>query len=394
MAQACIVLIAKDLLMIPGPTNIPWRVMQAMSRPIINHRGEEFHKLYGEIQEGLRYAFRTKNDVLPLTSSGTGAAECAVSNFVEEGSKVLIPVNGEFAERLATSIERMGGIAIKMEIPYGEAPTVGHVKEALERIPDINSFFLVHNETSTGVTARDLKEIARLCRREGILVVVDAISDLFGEELEVDEWGVNVCFTASQKCLAAPPGLSLISIDETSWERIEKRKRESRSFYFDLSRIRRYHQRNETPYTPAVHLFYALDEALKILREEGYEKRIQRHKVCAKALYRALDSLGLEPYPKNELYRSNTVLVIKVPRGVDNLTLRRSMKEEYGVVIADGMGKLRGETFRIGSMGMVSKGDVVLTISALEGTLRQQGYRIELGRANESIESVFREKNF
>lgn len=380
----------ESLLMIPGPTNVPWRVLQAMSRPIINHRGEEFHKLYDEIQEGLKYAFRTKNDVLPLTSSGTGAAECAVSNFVKEGSKVLVPINGEFSERLATSIERIGGVPIKMSIPYGEAPTIEQVKEAIDLNRGIDSFFLVHNETSTGVTARDLREIARFCRREGILVVVDAISDLFGEELENDEWGVNVCFTASQKCLAAPPGLSLISVDEAAWEIIEKRRSESKSFYFDLARIRGYHKRKETPYTPAVPLFYSLNEALKALKEEGYENRIRRHKECARALYLAIEALGLEPFPRSAQYRSNTVLVIKVPSGIDNSTLRRSMKEEYGVVVADGMGKLRGTTFRIGSMGIVSKREIVLTISALEEALRRQGHSAEPGRAAEALESAFR----
>ncbi|MBO3803286.1 MAG: alanine--glyoxylate aminotransferase family protein, partial [Candidatus Brockarchaeota archaeon] len=348
---------------------------------------EEFHELYREIQEGLKYAFRTKNDVLPLTASGTGAAECAVSNFVEEGSKVLVPVNGEFAERLATSVERAGGVPVKMEVPYGEAPTFGQVKEALDLNREVDSLFLVHNET----TARDLKEIAGLCRREGVLVVVDAISDLFGEELENDEWGVNVCFTASQKCLAAPPGLSLISVDEAAWERIGKRKSECRSLYFDLARIRRYHQRGETPYTPSVPLFRALNEALKALREEGYENRIRRHKACARALYSALRSLGLEPYPRNELYRSNTVLVVKVPRGVENAALRRSMKDNYGVVVADGMGKLRGETFRIGSMGAVSRREVAITIAALGEALRQQGYAVEPGRASLALESSFRE---
>lgn len=373
--------------MIPGPTNIPWRVLRVMARPMINHRGDEFHRLYDEIQEGLKYVFRTKNDVLPLTASGTGAAECAVYNFVNEGSKVLIPVNGEFAERLAVGVERVGGKPIRMGIPYGEAPTVENVKAALELDGDIESFFLVHNETSTGVTARDLKEIAELCRRKGILVVVDAISDLCGEDIENDEWGVNVCFTASQKCLAAPPGLSLISIDEDAWERIEKR--ESRTFYFDLARIRRYHERRETPYTPSVPLFYALNEALKIVREEGYEQRVERHRICGQALYSAIAAFGLKAFPRDVNYRSNTVLVIRVPKGIDNDRLRRTMKERHGIVVADGMGKLRGETFRIGSMGTVSRRELVLTMNALGDALGQQGLEIDTGEAIKAIGSTF-----
>lgn len=375
--------------MIPGPTNVPWRVLQAMARPITNHRGEEFHRLYNEIQEGLKYAFRTKGDVLPLTASGTGAAECAISNFVNEGSKVLIPVNGEFAERIATSVERVGGKPVRMEIPYGEAPTTELVKQAIDLNKGIDSFFLVHNETSTGVTSRDLKEMAGLCRREGILVVVDAISDLCGEEIENDDWGVNVCFTASQKCLAAPPGLSLISVDEGAWKRVEERKAESRSFYFDLARIRKYHERSEIPFTPAVPLFYALSEALKLLKEEGYETRLERHRTCGQALYSALDALGLMAYPMDVRYRSNTVLVLKVPEGIDNSRLRGYMKEKHGVVISDGMGKLRGLTFRIGCMGMVSRREIALTLTALEGALRIQGWRIEAGKAAAALESPF-----
>jgi len=375
--------------MIPGPTNVPWRVLQAMARPIANHRGEEFHRLYNEIQEGLKYAFRTKGDVLPLTASGTGAAECAISNFVNEGSKVLIPVNGEFAERIATSVERVGGKPVRMEIPYGKAPTTELVKQAIDLNKGIDSFFLVHNETSTGVTSRDLKEMAGLCRREGILVVVDAISDLCGEEIENDDWGVNVCFTASQKCLAAPPGLSLISVDEGAWKRVEERKAESRSFYFDLARIRKYHERSEIPFTPAVPLFYALSEALKLLKEEGYETRLERHRTCGQALYSALDALGLEAYPMDVRYRSNTVLVLKVPEGIDNSRLRGYMKEKHGVVISDGMGKLRGLTFRIGCMGIVSRREITLTLTALEGALRIQGWRIEAGKAAAALESTF-----
>jgi aspartate aminotransferase-like enzyme len=382
-------MVVETILMIPGPTNVPSRVLQAMARPIINHRGEEFHRLYGEIQEGLKYAFRTRGDVLPLTASGTGAAECAISNFVKRDSKVLVPVNGEFAERIAVAVERVGGRAIRMDVPQGGAPTAELVKRALELNDGIDSFFLVHNETSTGVTSRDLKDMSGLCRDEGILVVVDAISDLCGESIENDEWGVNVCFTASQKCLAAPPGLSLISIDEEAWKRVENRGAESGSFYFDLARIRRYHRISETPFTPAVPLYYALNEALKVLREEGYEHRIERHRTCARAFYSALDALGLEAYPTDARYRSNTVLVIKVPTGIDNNRLRGYMRENYGVAISDGMGKLKGETFRIGCMGMVSRRDVVLTISALEDALRQQNWRAEAGRATDALRAAF-----
>jgi aspartate aminotransferase-like enzyme len=373
--------------MIPGPTNIPWSALQAMARPMINHRGEEFHRLYNEIQEGLKYVFRTKCDVLPLTASGTGAAECAIQNFVAKDDQVLIPVNGEFAERLAVGVERVGGKPIRMEIPYGEAPLVENVKAALELNGDITSFFLVHNETSTGVTARDLKEIAGLCRREGILVVVDAISDLCGEDIENDEWGVNACFTASQKCLAAPPGLSLISIDEDAWRRAERMER--RSFYFDLVRIRSYHERGETPYTPSVPLFYALREALRIIREEGYEQRVERHRICGQALYAALDALGLKAFPREARYRSNTVLVIKVPEGIDNGLLRRSMLERHGIMVANGMGKLRDETFRIGSMGIISRREVTLTINALRDAVKQQGLMVDSSAALSAIESAF-----
>ena len=382
-------MVIEPILMIPGPTNVHWRVLQAMARPIVNHRGEEFHRLYDEMQEGLKYAFRTKGDVLPLTASGTGAAECAISNFVKEGGKVLIPVNGEFAERIAISVERVGAKPVRLDIPSGRAPTAENVKQAIDLNDDIDSFFLVHNETSTGVTARDLKEMAELCRREGILVVVDAISDLCGEEIENDDWGVNVCFTASQKCLAAPPGLSLISVDEVAWRRVEGRKAESRSFYFDLARIRKYHERSEIPFTPAVSLFYALGEALKSLQEEGYEARLERHRTCGQALYSALAALGLEAYPVDARYRSNTVIVVKVPDGIDNGRLRGYMKEKHGVVISDGMGKLRGLTFRIGCMGNVSRRKIAITIAALEGALRLQGWPIEAGRAAAALSSAF-----
>ncbi len=360
----------KQLIMIPGPTNVPDRVMQAMTKPIINHRGPEFHEFYSRLIEKVRYAFQTKNDVFILTSSGTGGVECAMSNILSLGDEVLVPVNGVFSQRLKEKVEVFGGRPIEVPIEWGKAATPEKLEEAAEG-HDVKAIAVVYNETSTGVTMRGLKEVGKIARKHDALYIVDAISILGGDELPTDSWGIDICVTGSQKCLACPPGLALISVSDRAWRAIEAAK--SRAYYFNLLEMREFQKRWETPFTPALPLFFALDEALVMLREEGLENRVKRHRRCAQAFYRDIQGLGLELFA-DEHWRSSTVIAVKNPPSIADKEIRDLMRERYGVVIAGGMGKLKGAMFRIGNMGIVSEREVEATLGALKGALSQLGH--------------------
>jgi len=365
------------LIMLPGPTNVPARVSRAMCRPLVSHRGEEFRELMERITENAKEVFMTKSDIYVLTASGTGGVEAAVSNLFWKGDKVLVPILGVFSERLAETVERRGAEVIRVNVEWGDAVSAEKVKEVMDGVRDLTAIALTYNDTSTGVTVRELREIGKLSRDRGTLLMVDAISILGGDELPVDEWNVDVCVTGSQKCLACPPGLSLISVSENAWEKISSMK--NRPFYFDLISYKEfYEKKRETPYTPAIPLFYALDEALRIILEEGIWNRIRRHRTCAKAFYRAIEALNLRPFSREEV-RSNTVIAVKNPEGISDSDIRRLMRERFRILIAGGMGRLSGTMFRIGNMGIVSGREVLYTISALEDVLSMLGFDFDRG---------------
>ena len=373
--------------MLPGPTNVPDRVMHAMIKPIIGHRGAEFHALYEEIAEKLKYVFQTQNDVFVLTCSGTGGIECAVSNLVSPGDKVIVPVFGVFSERLAEKVKRRGGIPVELSLPWGTAPRASEIKEIVEREPDAKAIFLVYNETSTGVTVRELPEIGRIAKENNLLLIVDAISILGGDKLPVDEWNIDFCITGSQKCIACPPGLAMVSVSQKAWEKIEKT--ENKPMYFDLLRMKEYAAKKETPFTPALPIFHALNEALKIIHEEGLEKRFERHRKCAQAFYNAIEALGLTVFPKEKSIRSNTVIAVNIPENVEDNKVRSIMREKYKVLIAGGMGKLKGKIFRIGCMGIISQAEVLTTLNAFGNALKDVGYQLEIEKGLEAARKTF-----
>ena len=377
----------RQLLMIPGPTNVPTRILRAMSRPIVNHRGPAFHALYDQILSNLRYAFETKGDVFTLSASGTGGVEAVVANAVRRGEKVLVPVNGDFSERIKENIEYFGGVPVEIHVPWGKAVTPAMIEEAAQKARDARVLFTIYNETSTGATTRQLAEIGRVAREHGLLFAVDAISNFTGDKLPVDEWGVDLCVAGSQKCLACPPGLVMVSVSPRAWETIKAGKAQSN--YWDFAKYKNFDARKETPFTPAVSLFYALDEALQMLREEGLEQRIARHANMAAAFYAAGEALGLPLFADPEC-RSNTVITFKNPPGLDVREMIRLMREQYGVTIAGGMGAIRDTTFRIGSMGIVSPREVRTTVKALEKGLEAVGCKFQPGVGLQAAEKLLK----
>ncbi len=359
--------------MLPGPTNVPERVMRAMFTHIINHRSPDFVELYTEVIEKTQQVFQTKNDIVALSSSGTGAVEASVVNLVKKGDKVIIPVNGEFSSRLAQMIEWQGANVVKLQTQPGTNATFDQVKEAFDNNKDVKAFYVVHNETSTGTQVKYLDKIPELTSRNDCFYVVDSVSILGGVELPVDKWNIDVCMTGSQKALAAPPGISPISVSP----RAKKYMIENPppTMYFNLSRYFKYYEESkQTPFTPALPLLYAYREALRIILEEGMDTRIRRHKICSDALYSGLSAIGLTPFAKEE-DRSITIIALNYLEGLEDNTFRNTLAEKFRVLVAGGFGNLKGKVFRVGCMGEVHRYHVMRTISAISSTLDMMGYK-------------------
>ncbi len=356
----------QKLIMLPGPTNVSDRVMKAMLGPIINHRGDTFRELYKGILEKERHLFQTKGEVIVLSSSGTGGVEAAVWNLIRPGDVAVVAVFGEFSSRLAETVEMAGGKAVEVRSDFGKAPTIEQLAKAMDEQGKFKAMFLVHNETSTGVAAPYVREACRMARGHGALVVIDAISSLGGYAIPVDEWGVDVCITGSQKCLAAPPGLALLSVSDRVVEFLKGSPPKTR--YFEIPRYLEYGARGETPFTPALPLFYALDEALRELLEEGLVRRVQRHDKMAAMLYDGLAGLGLKPVADRDV-RSKTVVASYYPDGVEDAAFRKALAHDNGIVVAGGFGPFKGKVFRVGCMGQISERYVQRTLKAIGETI-------------------------
>jgi aspartate aminotransferase-like enzyme len=374
------------LVMLPGPTNVPNRVMNAMLAPIINHRGDDFRQLYRTIVEKIRMTFQTQSDVVLLTTSGTGAVEASVVNLIKKGDKAIVPVSGEFGSRLADLIDSWGGKAIRVTAPYGENPRYDKIEDALEQNKDTKAIYAVYNETSTGTTMRDMGKIGNLCSSLGAFYVVDAVSILGGDELPVDKWNIDICVTASQKGLAAPPGISPISISDKAKKYMLSNP--PSILYLNLKRYFKYYEESfETPFTPALSLFYAFNEALDIVLEEGLDRRIERHRSCANAFYSGLSAIGLPPFAKEEA-RSNVVIAAKYIDRMDDKKFRTLLAKDFRVLIAGGFGELKGKVFRIGSMGEVNKYHVIRTLASIISAMNMLGLKVNPEDASNAFEKA------
>ena len=353
--------------MLPGPTNVPNRVINAMLTPMINHRSEDFRKLYKDIVSKTQKVFETENDIVVLTTSGTGAVETSVVNLIKKDDVVIIPVNGEFSTRLADLIDNYGGKTVRINSPYGQNPPIEKIQEAFEKNSKVKALYVVYNETSTGTTLRYLSKLGDICKAHGAFFVVDAVSILGGDELPVDKWNVDICFTATQKALAAPPGIAPISVSKEAKKYMIENPPASQ--YLNLKRYFKYYNDSfETPFTPAVSLFYAYQEALNIIIEEGIQNRIERHRKCASAFYSGLEALGFTPFADANS-RSNVVIAVNYLPGIDDKRFRELLSSKFKVLVAGGFGELKGKVFRVGCMGEVSSYHVMRTLSAISSSM-------------------------
>lgn len=359
--------------MLPGPTNVPDRVMRAMITPMINHRSDDFVELYQDAVEKTKQVFQSDGEAVLLSASGTGAVEASVINLIKKGDKVIIPTNGEFSGRLAQMLEWAGANVIKLESTPGENASFEQVKEAFDNNKDVKAFYCVWNETSTGTMIKYLDKVKNLTARNDSYYVVDGVSIVGGEELKMDKWGIDIAMTGAQKAFAAPPGISPIVVNP----RAKKYMNENppKTMYFNLARYFKYYEEaKHTPFTPALPLLYAYREAMNIILEEGLDNRIRRHRICSDALYSGLSAMGLTPFAKEDA-RSTVVVALNYLQGLEDKTFRNTLAEKFRVLVAGGFGNLKGKVFRVGCMGEVHRYHVMRTISAIGSTLDMMGYK-------------------
>jgi aspartate aminotransferase-like enzyme len=377
----------ETLLMIPGPTKVAPRVLKAMSDAVMNHRSAEFAEILTEVNEMMSEVFETENPSYTITGSGTAAMEAAVGNILNKGDKILNIVGGKFGERFAQIAQANGSTPVKLDVEWGTAVNPEDVKNILEEDDEIKAVTIVHNETSTGV-ASPIEEVGKIVKDYNALYVVDTVSSLGGDDVAVDDYNIDICVTGSQKCLAAPPGMAAITVSDDAWDVIDKTQ--STSYYLDIRKYRKYAQNKpaETPYTPSVSLMYAMREALNMIMEEGLESRIKRHQLAATATRNGIKAIGLELFANVDV-SSTTVTAIKMPEGVTDKDMRGTMRDKYGIVLAGGQDHLKGNVFRIGHMGNVTYRDIVVTLSALEMTLKELGLDVCLGDGVAAVEEAY-----
>ncbi|MDP6099797.1 MAG: alanine--glyoxylate aminotransferase family protein [Dehalococcoidia bacterium] len=356
-------------LRVPGPTPCPPRVLDAMTRQMINHRGKEFAEILQSTTGLLQQFFNTKNDVYVLTASGTGGMEAAVVNTLSPGDPVLAVTTGYFGERLANMAGIYGAQVTRLDFPWGHPADPDAVSQALQNDPGIKAVLMVHNETSTGVT-NPLPQLCQVVKEFDKLLVVDGISSMGSLEFKVDEWGIDVAITASQKGWMAPPGLAMISFSPRAWE--AHACATMPRFYWDLALAKRFLNKGQTPFTPAVSTLYAMLAALELMAEEGQQGIIDRHQRVADATRKGVKVLGLSLLPPEE-FASNTVSAVLVPQGLDTKQLQRLMAQQ-DVILSGGQGALEGRIFRIGHLGWVTEEDVQIVLKALESVLPRAGF--------------------
>ena len=375
------------LLMLPGPTTVAPRVLKAISENIVNHRSAIFGEIFAETTKLMSEVFKTENQSYLLTGSGTAAMEAAVANILNPKDKILNIVGGKFGQRFMHIAEAMGGNPQELAIEWGDAVSPDQVKEALDKDEDIKAITVVHNETSTGVAA-PIEEIAKVMKNYDALYIVDTVSSLGGDRVDVDKYGIDICVTGSQKCLAAPPGMAAITLSDEAWKVIDSV--DSKTYYLDMKKYRKAGAGTppETPYTPSVSMIYGLAEALKIIKEEGLENRVARHEIAAEAARNAVKALDLELFPKEEV-SSTTVTAVKMPEGVTDSDFRGTMRNKYKVELAGGQDHLKGNIFRIGHMGNISYKELAITFSAMEMTLKGLGLNIEMGASLAAVNETY-----
>ncbi len=368
------------LLLGPGPSSVHPRVLQAMTIPVIGHLDPDFFQVMNDIGDMLREVYNTSNIMtMPVSATGTGAMETACANILEPGDTMVVCRNGYFGIRLGNIAERCGARVFEVDSPWGRPVDPEALEAELSKHSRVKAVGIVHAETSTGVLT-PLPDLLDVVRRHGAISIIDAVTSLGGHEMRVDEWGIDVCYSGTQKCLGAPPGLAPITLSEEAMQVVKTRETPVQSFYFNLQDLESYWgQSRSYHHTAPISMTYALREALRMMMEEGIEARIERHARTAAALRSGLEALGLELLADPQ-YRLNPLTTVRIPDGIDDATVRGSLLRDYDIEIGGGLGEFRGKAWRIGLMGDSARDrNVFALLSALESILNTNGYEVAYG---------------
>ena len=392
---------SQPILMIPGPTELPFPVVQAMSQPATIQYDLGFDvKVLEPVTLALRDIFQTtRGEVIAMPGSGRTALEAAAISVIEPGDRVLVVVTGAFGSLMREIMSRAGAEVTEHTVEWGRPLDLGRLEKDIERVKP-KAVSMVHNETSTGTTY-PAAEVGRIVKRHGALFMLDTVSSLAGLDVRTDEWGIDFNMTGSQKCLAAPLGMAIVSVSPAAWEAMERRKHKASTWAYDLLRwkenwiptSRGGHIPDGSPRRQPVsiptHLTSALGAASRLILEEGLPHRFRRHAVAGRAFRAGIESMRLEMFPDASL-RSNTVSCFKAPAGIETGAVVSHMRERYGILIGTGLDKIRTTTLRVGHMGITSSPMYVLpTLSAIEMTLRDLGYRSEAGAGVSAAQAIF-----
>ncbi|HEX3147145.1 MAG TPA: alanine--glyoxylate aminotransferase family protein [Gemmataceae bacterium] len=364
----------KQRLFTPGPTPVPEETLLELAKPVTYHRTPEQKRILGEVLEDLKYVYQTKNDIICLTSSGTGGMEAAVSNVLAPGKKAILLTAGRWGERWRGIMKGFGINVVSVEVPYGKAVQPAQLEEALAKNPDTVAVFTTLSETSTGV-GHDIAAFGKLVAKTPALLVVDGISGLAAMECRTDDWAIDICVTGSQKALMMPPGLAFVSVGAKAWQVIEANTT-AKNFYFDLKRYRAKLPENDTPFTSANTLIKAQRLSLKRIRAEGIENLWARHAAMGAAARAGVAAMGLENFAERP---NNALTVVTVPTGIDGTELLKNLEKKYGFKLANGQDNMKGKIWRLSHMGYVDRFDIIGAISALELALLDAGFKLEPG---------------
>ena len=360
-------------LRIPGPTPVPPEVLQAGAHAMVNHRGPEFAELIRSVTKRVKAFFETENDLFLLTSSGTGALEATIVNSFSPGDKVLAVSIGEFGDRFAEIARIYGADVIPLKYESGMPANPDDIRKAIKENADLKGVMITHNETSTGVT-NDIKSIAAVVKEADLLFLVDSVSGIGSLPYPVDEWGGDIVSAGSQKGWMAPPGIAMVSVSAKAWEAQKEAKMPR--LYFDLASAKRYLERDQTPFTPAISVLYAMDKGLDILEEEGKAQVHARHAKIAGMIREGVKALGLELLCADERYASNTVTAVKLPEGVKSADLLKMVRTDHDIELATGQGPLTSSIFRIGHLGWITEEDAGAVLDALKDVLPKLGHKV------------------
>ncbi|TML17356.1 MAG: alanine--glyoxylate aminotransferase family protein [Actinobacteria bacterium] len=367
----------KRYLLTPGPTPVPPEVLAELAKPVIHHRERDYREIYEQCLVRLQEVYRTQNDVLMYTTSGTGAFESAVANLTSPGERQLVISAGNFGERWAAMVKAFGAELVHVRLDWGETPDADDLRVALAETDDVRVVYLTHSETSTGVVA-DVQALAAVAKEAGAIVVVDAVSSLGAVPLETDSWGIDVVVSGSQKALMCPPGIAFASVSPTALEVAAQAL--SPRFVMDWERTRKAQAKLDAPFTPAVSIVRALNVALGLLLEEGLEAAFDRHARLGRACREGAKAMGLELFSPDE-ERSAVVTAIRAPEGVDATEIVEGLRNRFGITIANGQAELKGKIFRIGHIGWFDVFDITTALAAVELVLTDAGADIERGVA-------------